>query len=125
MHPGEGWLRACAMSEFLARFLIGGVVVSVFSLFGDILKPKTFAGLFSAAPSVALATLSLAIATQGHEYAALESRSMIAGAIAFLAYAVCANLALMRLKVSTALVTLALLPLWCGIALFIWYGWLR
>jgi hypothetical protein len=112
------------MSELLARFLIGGVVISAFALFGDIVKPKTFAGLFGAAPSVALATLSLAIARQGHEYAALESRSMIAGAIAFLVYAVCANFTLMRFKVSAALVTLALLPLWCGIALFIWYGWL-
>jgi len=113
------------MNEFLARFLIGGMVVSAFAFFGDILKPKTFAGLFSAAPSVALATLSLAISKQGHEYATLESRSMIAGAIAFLTYAVCANLTLMRFGGRAALVTLALLPLWCSIALIIWYGWLR
>jgi hypothetical protein len=50
----------------LFRFLIGGVVVSAFSALGDILKPKSLAGLFGAAPSVALATLALTIATDGH-----------------------------------------------------------
>ena len=49
------------MHEILIRFLIGGVVVSVFAVIGDILKPKSFAGLFGAAPSVALATLGLTI----------------------------------------------------------------
>ena len=43
------------MGEILARFVIGGVVVSVFALIGDVIKPKSFAGLFGAAPSVALA----------------------------------------------------------------------
>jgi hypothetical protein len=32
---------------------------------GDVLKPKSFAGLFSAAPSVALATLPLTILSDG------------------------------------------------------------
>ena len=45
------------MSQIPIRFLIGGVVVSVFAIVGDVLKPKSFAGLFGAAPSVALATL--------------------------------------------------------------------
>jgi hypothetical protein len=76
------------MNELLARFLIGGGVVSAFALCGDVLKPKTFAGLFSAAPSVALATLGLAIPKQGRDYVSLESRSMIAGAVAFFVYAI-------------------------------------
>jgi uncharacterized membrane protein (GlpM family) len=90
-----------------------------------VIKPKTFAGLFSAAPSVALATLGLAITRQGHGYAALESRSMIAGAIAFFVYAGCASLIIKRVKVSASLVTLALLPLWGGAAFVIWWAWLR
>jgi hypothetical protein len=45
------------MIQILIRFLVGGAVVSVFALIGDVLKPKSFAGLFGAAPSVALATL--------------------------------------------------------------------
>lgn len=39
--------------------------VSLFAMAGDILRPKGFAGLFSAAPSVALATLCLSAFTQG------------------------------------------------------------
>ena len=50
------------MSEILLRFLIGGAVVSAFALLGDLFKPKSFAGLFGAAPSVALATLGLTVA---------------------------------------------------------------
>ena len=45
------------LSELLIRFLIGGLIVSVFAVSGDILRPKTFAGIFGAAPSVALASL--------------------------------------------------------------------
>ena len=40
--------------------LVGGIVVSVFAMLGDMLRPKSFAGLFGAAPSVALATLCIA-----------------------------------------------------------------
>jgi hypothetical protein len=47
------------MTEYVVRFLLGGVVVSAFSMLGDMLRPKSFAGLFGAAPSVALATLGI------------------------------------------------------------------
>jgi hypothetical protein len=40
--------------EYLVRFLAGGIVVSAFAELGDVLRPKSFAGLFGAAPSVAL-----------------------------------------------------------------------
>jgi len=60
--------------EYTIRFLVGGVVVSAFALLGDILRPKSFAGLFGAAPSVALATLSLTLLKEGGQYAALEGR---------------------------------------------------
>lgn len=43
------------MKVILIRFLIGAVAVSIFAVLGDLLKPKSFAGLFGAAPSVALA----------------------------------------------------------------------
>ena len=75
------------MGETFIRFIIGGLFVSAFAVLGDILKPKSFAGLFGAAPSVALATLILTIHSQGKSFAALEARSMIFGAISFLVYA--------------------------------------
>ena len=52
------------MTEYLIRFLVGGVVVSAFAMLGDILRPKSFAGLFGAAPSVALATLGICTGTE-------------------------------------------------------------
>ena len=57
------------MSEYVIRFLIGDAIVSAFSVLGDMLRPKSFAGLFGAAPSVALATLSIAIHQHGPGYA--------------------------------------------------------
>jgi hypothetical protein len=68
------------LSDALARFLIGGLVVSAFATVGGLLKPTSFAGLFGAAPSVALATLALAISKSGKAYARTECRSMMAGA---------------------------------------------
>ena len=75
------------MSQTLVRFIIGGAIVSAFAIIGDVLKPKRFAGLFGAAPSVALATLALTVMSDGTSYAATEGRSMMACAIAFFVYA--------------------------------------
>ncbi|HLH31834.1 MAG TPA: DUF3147 family protein [Terriglobia bacterium] len=75
------------MQDLIYRFILGGFIVSFFAVLGDVLKPKSFAGLFGAAPSVALATLSLTIHSNGKSYAATEARCMIAGAIGFLFYA--------------------------------------
>lgn len=69
------------MSEYVIRFLVGGAVVSAFSMLGDMLKPKSFAGLFGAAPSVALATLGIAIYQHGPAYAGSQSLTMMAGAL--------------------------------------------
>jgi hypothetical protein len=44
------------MKELFIGFVVGGTLVSFFAVLGDLLKPKSFAGLLGAAPSVALAT---------------------------------------------------------------------
>lgn len=75
------------MKELVLRFFIGGLVVSAFAALGDVLKPRSFAGLFGAAPSIALATLGITIHTFGKTYSATEARSMIAVALAFCFYA--------------------------------------
>jgi hypothetical protein len=113
------------MKELLFRFLIGGTLVSVFALIGDLLRPKSFAGLFGAAPSIALASLGLTIATQGKAYAALEGRSMIAGAIAFFLYASMVSRVMMRYKPPALTATLALIPVWFATAYGLWRIWLR
>jgi predicted benzoate:H+ symporter BenE len=109
------------MRPILIRFLIGGGVVSVFAVMGDVLKPKSFAGLFGAAPSVALATLALTVATEGALYAAIEARSMMAGAVAFFVYASFVSWILMRYQRKALWVTIASFPLWLGVAFGLWY----
>ena len=74
--------------EWLVRFLVGGAVVSLFATIADVLRPKGFAGLFGAAPSIALATLALTAAQEGGRYVSLEARSMLFGAIAMFFYAI-------------------------------------
>lgn len=74
--------------EYVARFLIGGLAVSAFALLGDMLRPKSFAGLVGAAPSVALATLGIALWQHGATYAAEQSQAMSWGAIALCSYSI-------------------------------------
>jgi len=113
------------LSQILARFLVGGAVVSVFAAVGDVLKPKSFAGLFGAAPSVALATLGLTIVAEGVPYATVEARSMIAGALALFAYASFASWIMMRYHFKALLSTICSMPLWFGVAFGVWHFWLR
>jgi hypothetical protein len=111
--------------EYIVRFLIGGLIVSIFAVIADVLRPKGFAGLFGAAPSVALATLGLTLASEGKLYAAVEARSMVAGATAFLFYTVgCVYFIGVRRHRATR-TTFALLAIW-GIGAFVlWSSFLR
>jgi Protein of unknown function (DUF3147) len=113
------------MSEVLLRFLIGGVLVSAFALLGDLFKPKSFAGLFGAAPSVALATLGLTVFTKDAAYAAIEARSMVAGAIAFFVYSSLVSWVMMRYHRKALPVTVSSILLWLGAASGLWYICLR
>jgi hypothetical protein len=113
------------MKEIFLRFLIGGAVVSAFAMLGGLVKPKSFAGLFGAAPSVALATLGLTLAKEGAKYAATEAHSMMAGALAFFVYASCVSAVLMHRKVTALPVTIFFTPVWFAATFGLWYVWLR
>jgi hypothetical protein len=113
------------MKELIVRFLIGGVIVSLFASLGEIFRPKSFAGLFGAAPSIALATIGLTIAHDGKAYAIVEARSMVFGATAFFCYASAASWILMRYKPSALMATIALLPVWLGTSLGVWFLFTR
>ena len=106
--------------QWIIRFVVGGVIISLFASLGDVIKPKGFAGLFGAAPSVALATLGLTVINQGKEFASIEARSMIVGAIAFVLYAItCVYLmGVKRMKASYA--ALGALSIW---GLSVWGLW--
>lgn len=108
------------MSDLIIRFVIGGVVVSFFAVLGDVLRPKSFAGLFGAAPSVALASLALTIHQHGKAYAAQEAKSMLLGSVAFLLYAASVSFVLRRYKPSALVASMALLPVWFAVSLGAW-----
>jgi uncharacterized membrane protein (GlpM family) len=111
--------------QFVYRFLLGGLIVSVFAVTADVLRPKGFAGLFGAAPSVALATLTLTVISEGNAYAALEARSMIAGALAFFVYAVACVYLLSEKHLRAAPTTYAMLVGWGICAFGLWRLLLR
>jgi uncharacterized membrane protein (GlpM family) len=74
------------IGELALRFVLGGIIVSLFAVTGEMFEPKTFAGIFGAAPSVALATLALASWKHGGEYVATEAQSMLLGSFALFVY---------------------------------------
>lgn len=113
------------MAELIARFIIGGLVISSFAVLGDILKPKSFAGLFSAAPSVALASIGLAFAQHGPSYVSQEANSMIWGAAAFVLYAWTVTQLLFRRVADVLAATLLSLILWLAAALGLWFVFAR
>ena len=105
------------MTETCIRFIVGGLFVSAFAVLGDLLRPKSFAGLFGAAPSVALATFILTIHSRGTDFAATEARSMIFGAVAFFVYAGAVCRIIMRYKLPASIVASASIVIWLAVAL--------
>ena len=105
------------MTEYLIRFFVGGLAVSAFALLGDLFHPKSFAGLFGAAPSVALATLAIAFWNRGPAYAALEGRSMIIGSLALFLYSVVVCQLMKRFEFLALMATLMSLIAWFSAAL--------
>jgi hypothetical protein len=75
----------------LLKGLCGGSFVVAFALVGHVVEPKRFAGLFSAAPSVALASLSVTIVDKGAANARQQTIGMLVGAIALLVYTLVAR----------------------------------
>jgi hypothetical protein len=113
------------MLDLLVRFAIGGLVVSLFAIVGDLFKPKSFGGLFGAAPSVAIATLSLTTYKEGWLFAGVEARSMILGAVALLAYAQYVCWVMMRRRQRALRSTLVALPVWFAVAFGCWAVFVR
>lgn len=113
------------MLDLLLRFVIGGLVVSLFAVLGDMLKPESLGGVFAAAPTVALATVAITMHQHGGAYVALEARSMVGGALAFAAYACAVSFVLMRYRTRVLFTAISLLTVWFGTAAGLWAVWLR
>ena len=73
--------------------------------------------MFGAAPSVALATLSLALWKEGGDYVSVEGRSMILGSLALALYSLAVCQLLMRVRWSALTATTTSIFLWLPVAL--------
>jgi hypothetical protein len=78
------------IAEVLLKALAGGLFVLAFAALAQMIAPKRFAGVFSAAPSVALGSLLVTVAFSGAGDVAVSARGMQAGAVAFIAYCLAA-----------------------------------
>lgn len=110
--------------ELIVRFVAGGAMVSLFAAIGDMIQPKKLAGIFGAAPSVALVSLSLAYLTSGARYVTLEGRSLILGAAALLCYGLVVGWTL-RGKAHAVIVAAVSWIAWLAVALGLWGVLLR
>jgi uncharacterized membrane protein (GlpM family) len=97
-----------------AKALAGGVLVVVFALISEAATPKRFAGLFAAAPAVALAGLTITVLTKGAHDAHDSSMTMMAGAVAMAVYATVVVALLRREGSRTA--TAAAMAVWLAVA---------
>ncbi|MGZ4692180.1 MAG: DUF3147 family protein [Acidimicrobiales bacterium] len=71
----------------LLKALNGGLIVTLFAVVGQVAQPKRFAGIFSAAPTIALANLTVVVLTVGTTDLRTYAIGMTVGAAGFLAYA--------------------------------------
>jgi uncharacterized membrane protein (GlpM family) len=102
--------------DYVLRFLAGGLIVSGFAIISDVLRPRSFAGLFGAAPSVALATLTIALFQQGSSFVSIEGRSMMIGAVALVVYCLVVCQLLKRFRLSATAATGTALLVWIAVA---------
>lgn len=113
------------VTDLIIRFILGGLIVSAFAVIGDLFRPKTFAGIFGAAPSVALVSLGLAFITKGSAHAGIEGRSMIVGGVALACYSFVVSRLLLRYKWNTIVATGLSWLVWFGVAFGLWSAFLR
>jgi hypothetical protein len=113
------------LPELAIRFVLGGLMVSVFAVIGDMLHPKSFAGIFGAAPSVALASLGLTFLTKGIHDASVDGHAMVLGAVALCAYSWVVARLLLRYKWNTIVATASSWLGWLAVAFGLWAITLR
>ncbi|MFN2466354.1 MAG: DUF3147 family protein [Candidatus Dormibacteria bacterium] len=98
----------------LARAVLGGCGVCAFALVGQMVQPKKFAGIFAAAPAVAVVSLGISIASKGVEAGHANALGMIAGAVGMIAYCLVAVVVLRRMH--ALLGSIAVMPVWAVVA---------
>jgi hypothetical protein len=78
------------VAEVALKALAGGLLVVAFAAIAQTLTPKRFAGIFAAAPSVALGSLLVTLAFSGDKDLPASGAGMAVGAVAFVLYCLAA-----------------------------------
>lgn len=78
------------VAEVLVKAVAGGVLVLAFAALAQVVTPKRFAGIFAAAPSVALAGLVVTVCFTGDRDVPAAGAGMAVGAAAFVLYCLAA-----------------------------------
>ncbi len=102
------------MAILAIKATVGGTLVVAFALLSQGLDPKRFAGLFSAAPAVALAGLAVTLLDKGAHDAHQATAGMIAGGAGMAAYAAAVIPLLRRSRPGVA--SVAALGVWTAVA---------
>jgi hypothetical protein len=66
----------------LVKALVGGLGVIAFAAVARVLRPERLAGVFAAAPSVAVGSLAVVVLDKGEREGLLAARGMVVGAAA-------------------------------------------
>lgn len=102
----------------LAKTLLGGALVLAFAALSETLKPKRFAGIMAAAPSVAIAGLAIGSAAKGPLDQAQAAHTMIAGAVALAVYAAVAVVLVRRMGAAKGAVVSGVVWIAVAVGLF-------
>lgn len=81
----------------LLKGVVGGSLVVVLALLGEVIRPRSLAGLTSSAPTIATASLLVTLLTSGALMALNLSLGMIAGAVGFVVWCTVGGRAVDRL----------------------------
>jgi hypothetical protein len=98
--------------------LVGGTMVVLFSLAGEAVRPRGLAGIFAAAPSVAIASLAVTVVATGVIAAFNESLGMLAGAAGMVIFCLLGTEAVKRFGALKG--SIASTAAWFATALGLW-----
>ena len=108
------------IGDLAIRFVLGGAIVSGFAVLGELFKPKAFAGMFGAAPSVGIATLVLAFSKEGAAAVAVKAAWFAAACAPMFVYCVTCVVLARRDHVPVWLAALLGWGTWLGAAGLVW-----
>ncbi|HZT90426.1 MAG TPA: DUF3147 family protein [Gaiellaceae bacterium] len=107
-------MRWSDVATIAIKTVEGGVLVVLFAVVADVVRPKRFSGIFAAAPAVALAGMTVSGVAKGAREVHLSAAGMIAGGIGIVLY--CGTVFLLHLRIDAFRAALAALPIWFAVA---------